>query len=181
MEKITIKSRENAENKGFMGNRAICVCGNHGTFSSIAHKVSTFNGYSYICPDCYKNAVTETKGIFTTALVEKRAKKDASHGVRVSMEIDGTKLTEEQKGSIVASLAVDRIATLYVSTAKIGTWQLSKVSDFIGKDKIKALASKDGYTLKADPDTVIKAVRDISSNHGKLSERIIKEYGFKKA
>ncbi len=181
MEKITIKARENAENKGFMGNRAVCVCGNHGTFSSIAHKVSTFNGYSYICPDCYKNAIIDKNGIFRTALVEKRAKKDASHGVRVFMEIDGTKLTDEQKGSIVASLAVDRIGALYVSTAKVGTWQLSKVADFIGKDKIKAHASKDGYTIASDPDTVIKAVRDISSNHGKLSDRIIKEYGFKKA
>lgn len=170
-------SRETSANKGYV--KATCQC--HGGLTYSNHKVLSHNGFCYICDDCWKNGVVSTQGIFRSNLIEKQAKKDASHGVRVWWEIDGSKLTDEQKGYLLGTYAVDRIGSKYVSTAKVGTWQLSKVSDFLGKDKITALASKEGYTLKADTDTIIKAVRDISSNHGIITDRIKKEYGFKKA
>lgn len=173
--------RETALNKGFLGKKAVCNCGGETTFTEVAHKVKAHNGYCYICPNCYKKAVLSKKGIFTTALIERQAKKDASHGVRIWEEVKFDALTEEERGYIVANYPMDRIGDLYVSTSKIGTWQLSKLADYIGSERIKACASKDGYRLEGSPELIIKAVRDISSNHGKLSARIIADYGFFKA
>lgn len=170
-------SRETSANKG----EVKAKCKVHGDFvDTLNHKVLSHNSFGYICEDCWKNGVISTQGIFATNLIETQAKKDASHGVKISYEIPMENLTNDQRGWMIATYAVDRIGSKYVSTPKIGTWQLSKVSDFLGSDKVVAIAYKDGYTLKGSTELIIKATRDISSNHGKLSDRIIKEYGFKK-
>lgn len=176
--------RENSLNKGYLGKKAICgCCGVNEVFTISAEKIFAHNGYGYMCEECLKKGVETSSGIFTQKrFVERQAKKDASHGVKVSFSI--TTDNKNLRKYLLLNYPIARIGNVFDSTAKIGTWQLSKVSDYIrkeyGKDVI-ARASKDGYSLSGSPELIIKAVRDISSNHGKLSERIIKEYGFKKA
>lgn len=181
MERFTTNvSRETSANKGYCGKSAICKIHGGETNSSIAHKVLTHNGFGYICPDCYKNAILSKKGTFLHGVCETASHKEASHGVRIHEIADFDKLTEEERAYIMGLQCFDRVGSKYISTSKVGTWQLSKVSKFLGKDKFTVVAYKDGYEIRTDADTVIKAVRDISSNHGQLTDRIKKEYGFKK-
>ena len=176
--------RENANNHGYLGKKALCgCCGVNEVYTANSEKIFAHNGYGYMCDECLKNGVESSSGLFVQKhFVERQAKKDASHGVKVSFSI--TTDNKDLRKYLLLNYPIARIGNIFDSTAKVGTWQLSKVSEYIrkeyGKD-VTARASKDGYSLSGSPELIIKAVRDISSNHGKLSERIIKEYGFKKA
>lgn len=181
MERFTTNvSRETSSNKGFCGKSAICKIHGGLTSSGIAHKVLTHNGFGYICPDCYKKAILSKQGTVLHGVCETASRKDATHGVRVYEIADFDNLTETERAYLMALQCFDRVGSKYISTAKVGTWQLSKVASFLGKDKFTVVAVKDGYEIRTDADTVIKAVRDISSNHGQLTDRIKNEYGFKK-
>ena len=173
--------RENSLNKGYMGKKAICgCCGVNEVYTVSAEKIFSHNGYGYMCEECLKKGVETSSGIFTQKhFVERQAKKDASHGVRVSFSISTD--NKDLRKYLLLNYPIARIGHTFDSIAKVGTWQLSKVSDYIRKEygkEVIARASKDGYTLSGSSELIIKAVRDISSNHGKLSDRIIKEYGF---
>ena len=175
--------RENSLNHGYLGKKAVCgCCGVNEVFTVSAEKIFAHNGYGYMCEECLKKGVETSSGIFTQKhFVERQAKKDASHGVKVSFAISTN--DKELRKYLLLNYPIARIGHTFDSTAKVGTWQLSKVSDYIRKEygeEVIARASKDGYTLSGSPELIIKAVRDISSNHGKLSDRIIKEYGFTK-
>ena len=175
--------RENSLNKGFMGRKAICMCcGINEVYTNTAEKIFSHNGFAYMCDNCLKNGVETSSGIFSQKhFVERQAKKDASHGVNVSFTVKTE--NKDLRKYLLVNYPIARVGNLFISTAKKGTWQLSKVSEYVSKEygtEITAIASKDGYTLSGSPELIIKAVRDISSNHGKLSDRIIKEYGFTK-
>lgn len=175
--------RENSLNKGFMGRKATCMCcGINEIYTNTAEKIFAHNGFAYMCDNCLKNGVETSSGIFTQKhFVERQAKKDASHGVKVSFSI--TTDNKDLRKYLLLNYPIARIGNVFDSTAKVGTWQLSKVSDYIRKEygkEVIARATKDGYSISGSPELIIKAVRDISSNHGKLSDRIIKEYGFTK-
>ena len=173
-------SRETSSNKGFCGKSATCKIHGGLTTSTIAHKVLTHNGFGYICPECYKKAVLSKEGTFLHGVCETASRKEATHGVRIYEVADFDNLTEDERAYLMALQCFDRVGSKYISTAKVGTWQLSKVAKFLGKDKFTLVAYKAGYEIRTDADTVIKAVRDISSNHGILTDRIKNDYGFKK-
>ena len=175
--------RENSLNHGYLGKKAVCgCCGVNVVFTVSAEKIFSHNGYGFMCDECLKKGVETSSGIFTQKhFVERQAKKDASHGVKVSFAI--TTDNKDLRKYLLLNYPIARIGHTFDSTAKVGTWQLSKVSDYIRKEygqEVIARASKDGYTLSGSTELIIKAVRDISRKHGKLSERIIKEYGFTK-
>ena len=175
--------RENSLNRGYLGKKALCgCCGVNEVYTVSAEKIFAHNGYGYMCEECLKKGVETSSGIFTQKnFIERQAKKDASHGVRVSFSINTD--DKQLRKYLLLNYPIARIGHTFDSTAKVGTWQLSKVSEYIRKEygkEVTARASKDGYTLNGSPELIIKAVRDISSNHGKLSDRIIKEYGFTK-
>lgn len=175
--------RENSLNRGYLGKKALCgCCGTNEVYTVSAEKIFAHNGYGYMCEECLKKGVETSSGIFTQKhFIERQAKKDASHGVKVSFSISTD--DKELRKYLLLNYPIARIGHTFDSTAKIGTWQLSKVSEYIrkeyGKD-VTARASKDGYTLSGSPELIIKAVRDISSNHGQLTDRIKNDYGFKK-
>lgn len=173
--------RENSLNKGYQGRKAICMCcGSNEVYTNTAEKIFAHNGYAFMCEECLKKGVISSSGIFTQRhFIERQAKKDASHGINVSFTVKTS--NKDLRKYLLVNYPIARVGDLFISTAKKGTWQLSKVSEYVNKEygtKITAIASKDGYTLSGSPELIIKAVRDISSNHGKLNDRIIKEYGF---
>ena len=152
-------------------------CGHSVNYEAL--EIKAHNGYCGLCDTCYQNGVLSSEGLFTPShFQERQAKKSASHGCRVWWVAKN--LNTEEKAQVFANYPVARLGGWYISNAKVGTWQLSKVADEIGTNRIEANVFKDGYTLTADTDTVISAVREISSNHGNITPKIISKYGFRK-
>lgn len=169
--------RELSLNKGFTGKKATCqVCGNV-EFTSVMTSADSHNDHCFICGDCYQNGVVSTSGMFVPKVfIERQAKKDAKHGCRVWWEV--TESDEKKRAELIAMYPTFRAVNTYVSTSKIGTWQLSKVAD--NYKNVVAHVTKDGYNLDGTPTEIINAVREISSNHNTLTPSIITKYGFKK-
>lgn len=161
-------------------NKVSCFsCMGCGNDYAVGNKVKAHNNYCGLCDECYNKAVIETKGVFIPKyFIERQAKKSASHGCRVWFE--AYNLSTEEKAYIFANYSVARVGKMFVSNAKIGTWQLSKVVDEIGSDRITANVNKDGYILSGKAEIIINAVREISSNHGKITPSIVSKYGFTK-
>lgn len=161
-----------------------CQCCGNG--KNDGHKVTDFyKGYGYLCEDCFNNAVMSDTGSFSTkSSPVRRATKKAGHDCWTTFSINTT--NRKLRSYLFANFKMTRLVTNCVSNETCGTWQISKVADFI-EENFKGTEIKVHFTKKQNGriyenvmtvDKAIELIRNVSAI-GYLTNKAIAKYELK--